>query len=58
MTRRELLARERLITAELAIAELEATFGAPPAADSPVMAELRAARRGLYEVVVARGRRG
>lgn len=57
-SRRERLAQARLITAALAVAELEATFGEDPAANSDVMVELRQARRGLYQVVVAGGRRG
>ncbi len=55
MTRREHRARERLITAELAIAELEASNQQSTEA---VMTELRQSRLGLYQVVVARGRRG
>lgn len=53
---RERLARERLIAAELAIAELEHTFNEPPAADSDAMRELTSARKALYQIVVGRGR--
>lgn len=58
MTRRERRARERVIAAVLAIAELEATFGAQPAAGDKTMIELCAAGRGLRQVVIVKGRRG
>lgn len=56
MTYRERLARERVIRAALAIAELEHTFGETPLDASTVVEEFRAARKGLYQVVVAKGR--
>ena len=58
MTRRERAAQRRALDALIAAAELEHTFGEFPAAGSDLMAELRAAARGLHQVVLGRGRRG
>ena len=58
MTRRERLARERLIAAELAYTEIEQTFGSPPSASSDVALELTSARLGLWQVVQGKGRQG
>lgn len=57
MTRRHRLARERAITALLAVAELEHIPDVEPRARWTAQDELRAAMRGLYQVVVAEGRK-
>jgi hypothetical protein len=53
MTRREHLARERVIRAVLVVTELEQTFGA---ASMTALDEMTAARRELYQVAIAQGR--
>ena len=55
---RERLARERIISAQLALAEAETQGSTTADQYAELLAEARSARLALYQLIMGKGRRG